>query len=252
MFLRAVSLAVLVLLLLSGSARADDYADISWVNLVRTLVRFNALDLSDQNLLDEYAIVSECDLYKAYFNNDFKWNQVRQAIRDSVAMNVATFPSNYHYDISMRLDRYDFAAKLFRFTEKSSLRGVNAFTLYSVTGTGCGQADVKLLPRIFRAVLSSPVYLDGLPLSEGDAEALLSRMDKNKNPDRTIYARYNFHTVYIEPLHKVEGFMETKELPHYEQAKGANPKEMRLDTQLDSVGFYEDPQMTKLIYLYTP
>jgi hypothetical protein len=253
MFLRLVCLVLLAFSFLTGSAQAQEYASISWANLMRTLVRFNALDLSDQNLLDEYAIITECDLYKSYYKDDFKWNQVRKAIRDSVQMNLAAYPTNYSHDLTSRLDRYDFEAKLFRFDGESSLRGVNTFLLYSVKGTGCGDAKVSLLPRTFRAVLSMPLYLDGLPLSEGDAKALLSRMTKDNNPDRLIFARYNFRTVYIEPLHrKAEMGKAASGKTQYTQTNSSSSDEVRFDVQLDSIGFYEDPQRTKLIYSYMP
>jgi len=87
MFFRTLILAVFVLSLSTGAARAqEEYATPTWANLVRTLVRFGALDLTDQNLLDEYALVAECDMYREYYPNDFRWDAVRKIIRKSVQM----------------------------------------------------------------------------------------------------------------------------------------------------------------------
>ncbi|MFA4995088.1 MAG: DUF4852 domain-containing protein [Bdellovibrionales bacterium] len=252
MFFRFLCLVLLAFSLFTGRAQAQEYSQISWINLIHTLVRFNALNLLDQNLLDEYAIISECDLYKKYYQNDFKWNQVRQAIRESVSMNVATYPTNYQHDLTMRLGRFDFEGKIFRFDEKSSLHGVNTFALLAVDGTGCGGAKVEYIPRVFRAILSSPIFLEGLPLSEEDAQALLTRMEKNQNPERIIFLRYNFRTVYVEPLRKIEERRDMGQKAHYAQTNAGSQKEVKFDMQLDSVGFYEDPQRTKLIYQYTP
>ena len=252
MIIRFVCLVFLAFSLFTGRAQAQEYAPISWVNLIHTMIRFNAINMSDQNILDEYAIVSEYDLYKTFFKDDFKWNQVREAIKDSIRLNIATYPTNYFHDLTVRLDRYDFEAKLFRLDAESVLRGVNSFALLAVRGTGCEKAKVEYLPRSFRAVLSAPVYLDGLPLSEGDAKALLERMKIGDNPKRIIFARYNFRTVYIEPMHKIERdfFGQTK--MRYAQTKAGSSDVVRLDMRLDSIGFYEDPQRTKLVYLFTP
>ncbi len=249
---RLIFLAILALTLAIGSARAQEYSAASWPNLMRTMVRFNALDLSDLALLDEYAIITDCDLYKAFFTNDFKWNQVRQAMRQSIQANIATFPTNYYYDIQMQLDRYDFTTKLFRFTDRSTVRGVNTLALYAVEGTGCGFADVKFIPRRFRAVLSAPLYLEGFPLNEKDAQELLARMDKNQNSHRIIFARYNLRTVYIEPLRKSMSHTGDATVTRYDQSNAISRNAVRLDAQLDSVGFYEDAERTKLIYQYQP
>ncbi len=252
MIIRFVCLAFLAFSLLTGKAQAQEYAQASWINLIHTLIRLNAINMSDQRLLDEYTIVSECDLYKAFYKDDFKWNQVRQAVRDSIKMNIATYPINYFHDLTLRLDRYDFDAKHFRFDKESSFRGVNSFSIYSVTGTGCGEATIEYLPRSFRAVLSAPVFLDGLPLSEGDAKALLLRMNKDDNPKRIIFVRFNFRTVYIEPLSKIERQTAGGGKTIYSQINAASTGEVRIDAQLDSIGFYEDQERTKLIYLYAP
>jgi hypothetical protein len=220
--------------------------------MVRTMVRMNALDLSDQRLLDEYAIITECELYKAFFHDDFKWNQVRSALKDSIRTSIATFPMNYHYDLKMQLDRYDFATKFFRFTKKSLLNNINTFVLYSVEGTGCGMAEVQYIPRTYRAVVSSPLYLEGLPLTDKDARDLLARMDKDENISRIIYARFNLRTVYVEPLRKTAGRNPEGVDDKYVQSRVPEKSTVRLDVHLDSIGFYEDPQMTRLIYMYQP
>ncbi|MDE2029952.1 MAG: DUF4852 domain-containing protein [Alphaproteobacteria bacterium] len=248
MRLRLFTAAFFACCLAAGSARADIYAKPSWQNLMKTMVRFNALDLSDTKLLDQYAIITECDLYKAYYNNDFKWEEVRHAIVNSIRKNIATYPIAYQYDTRLQLDRYDFASKLFRFTKKSTINNINSFDIYSVEGTGCGTASVTLLPRDFHAVLADPIYMQGLPLDEKDAEALLNQMTKDGNINRIIFVRFNLRIVYIDHMRKVAL---PGEVVHYEQSNAPNASWIRMDARLDSIDFYEDPQMTRLIYEFT-
>jgi hypothetical protein len=216
-------------------------ADPTWPNLLHTLVRFNALDLSNPAVIDEYGAVTECKLYTSFYNDDFKWNQVRQAVRKSAQMNVATFPTDYHYDIKLQLDRYDFTTKLFRFTEKSRINNINTFAILSVEGSDCGTVNVKHLPRIFRVVVPTPIYMDGLPLAEADAKAVLKQMDDSGNSSRITYTRFNFRITYVaaDKAHEI--------------AKGTDIEpDVRLDAQLDGIEFYLDPEMTKLIYKFEP
>ncbi len=232
-------------------ARAQEYAAPTWTNLVRTMIRFNALDISDDLMADDYAMIAECGLYKAYSGDEFKWHDVKKALRDSVRMNMPSYPTNYRYDAAIRLGRYDFKNKIYGFSEENTLRGINSFVLYEVEGQPCDVGEVGYVPRAFRAMLSAPIALDGLPLSEKDAQALSQRVKKDN--DGLVYARYNIRTIYIEPLQKMSSRRKKeKEEPVYGQSLGKTSKEVRFDAELDSIGFYEDRERTKLIYVYAP
>ena len=59
MLLRFLLLSLVVVSFFAGSAHADDYVKPTWPDLTRTLIRFSALSLADQNILDEYAVITE-------------------------------------------------------------------------------------------------------------------------------------------------------------------------------------------------
>lgn len=231
-------------------AAAGDYVRPTWPNVLRTMVRFNAIDLEDQAIIDEYAVITECDLYRAFYHDDFKWNQVRQAVRKSVEQNLATFPSTYSYEVKLQLDRYDFNTQLYKFTDKSAIRNVNAFMIYSVEGIPCGSTDIQIMPRNYRAVLASPVYLEGIPLPEKDAKTLLKMMTENKNLDRIVYAKFNLRIVYVEPMRRTTKRIGLETRSIYGQSSVDRPGLLRLDARLDSIEFYADPQMRQLIYQF--
>jgi len=221
--------------------------------MLKTMVRFNALDITDKNILDEYAIITECDLYTAFYKNDFKWNQVRQAILKSVKNGVALFPTSYYFDTTVKLDRYDFENKIFLFAKSTSLNNINAFSLYSVKGDVCGSSAIKYVPKEYKAVLDAPVVLNGLALSEKDAKELLKRMEKDKNTERAIFARFNVSIVYIDALRKsiTTSKGDSPSKIQYEQTgKGTSKTSVRMDARLDSIQFYADPEMTQLIFQY--
>ena len=247
--LRCFFLIILIMFsLVAGKARADEYAKPTWADLTRTLVRFSALNLADQNILDEYSIITECDLYKAFYRDDFKWKQVQQAVLQSARNHIAGFPTEYHYDSKFHLDRYDFKDKIFRFTQTSLIKNVNAFVIYTVEGTGCGTADVKSIPRSFRAVLADALTINGLQMPEKDGQALLKQMNEENNTDRTVYGRFYLRITYIEPLVRYASADNVQYHQSNKQLDGA----VRLDARLDAVDFYADPEMTRLLYHYQP
>lgn len=253
---RFLAHSVLFLILLAtvaagrpSSAHAEDYAKPDWANLLRTLIRFSALTLDDDVVLDEYAIATECDLYKTFYREDFQWNRVRKTIRESVRQNVATFPTSYSYTTQLQLDRYDFNEKLFRFTQKTTIHNVNALNFYKIEGASCDGVSVKLVPTSFRAVLDVPIFVEGIPIGASDAENLLNHMKAEGNTDRVVNAVFNMRIVYIDPLRPANKNGDGRGL-----SQGNNPEErsVRLDVRLDSIDFYEDATKTKLIYKLQP
>jgi Domain of unknown function (DUF4852) len=99
---------LLALLVVALPAQASVYMRPTYDNLIKTLVRYGSLELTDDQVLDEYAMVTDCDLYKAFFGNDFKWGQVRDSMRESVQLNITKFPNSYVYEDKLALDHYDF------------------------------------------------------------------------------------------------------------------------------------------------
>ncbi|MDP9126641.1 MAG: DUF4852 domain-containing protein [Pseudomonadota bacterium] len=237
----------------ADAVKPDDYIRPTWSDLLRTMVRFNALDLSDDNLLDSYASVTECDLYQFYYKDDFKWNQVRKSLRESISMNTQTFPVYYRFDSEVLLDRYDFQNKVYRFQEKSVIRNVNLFRIYDVQGSPCGDPASQYMPRSFQAASDTTVNLNGLPLAPADAQALLRQMNDDKNYDRVLFMRVNMTVTYIGRLHKeITDLGVNGKRAIYFQNKDTDPHVVKLDVRLDSVAFYEDQDKTKLVYTFKP
>ncbi|MER2520477.1 MAG: DUF4852 domain-containing protein [Bdellovibrionales bacterium] len=245
-----ISLMLFGCLCLPQAARADEYAKPSWPSMVRVLARFNAFDFSDEKLLEEYAIVTECEMYEQFYRDDFRWHKVLQAVKTSIGQFSMTYPTSYAYDVELQLGRYDFKNKLFRFTEKSKIYNVNSFVLFQASAKACvGGRHIAFIPSVFRAVLDAAVYIPGLPLSQKDSEMLLELMDRDNNPSRIVKARFNLRVIYVEKFHRTsdgdQGY-------YYTQKDKHEGPSARLEAHLDSVEFFEDAAMRKLIYTYRP
>jgi hypothetical protein len=243
---------LLALTLFVGPAFAADYVDTNWQNLTRALVRFNAIKLDDPLIMDDYALITECDLYNQWYKDEFKWSAVRKAIMDSVRNNIATFPMNFHYDVRIQLDRYDFSRKLFLISSNTALRNINALDMYSSSGPSCGFKEAKYLPHTFRAVLGTPLYLDGLPLSEAEGKAVVDKLAADHNTNRNIFARLNIKIIYIDALRKSTMRNGDMIVTRYDQTTDGPSQTVRLDARLDSIDFYTDNHLGNLIYEYIP
>lgn len=232
--------------------QADEpYVVSDWTNLTRSLIRAEAINIQEDNtLLDEYALISECGLYKEYYQDDFKWNEVRKAIRKSIELNKATYPIRYHYDTTVQLDRYDFAAKTYRFREKSIINRANVFLLYDVSGVPCEAGGIKNLPHKFRALVNDPISITGVSLSPEDAEALLHYMDVSGNTDHVLYLNFELTLQYIYPIHREVKNVTTGAAVYIQGADRVG--EVNMEAKLDRVRFYADPDGKILIYTLTP
>jgi len=109
---------------------------------------------------------------------------------------------------------------------------------------GCGSMERVKLPTSYRIVMDNPIYISGLPFGEIEAKKLLSRLQEAGNNGRAIFVRFNFRITYVAPVVKNE--------TNYAQQKegGKFSSEIRLDAKLNSINFYEDPERTKLLYVY--
>lgn len=231
------------------------YISPTWADLLRTMVRFGALDLQDDNLLDEYAAVTDCDIYKFYFKDDFKWNAIRKKIRDSADLKMTTYSAHYYFYTVLKLEHYDFDKKIYRFTPATTINNVNVFKLFGYPTQNYCDRHIRYIPAAFQAVTDVPFTLAGLPLAPADAQALLRQMEADKNVDHAVIVKFDMTITYIGRLLKLAtgvgaSSRQVKYSQTFDDSKG--PIVLRLDARLDSVEFYEDVAMTKLVYSTKP
>lgn len=239
-------------------ARAEgEYVKPSLANFFKTLVRFGAVDIRSEKMLDVYARVVECKIYKKYYGNDFEWVKIRKAIKESIKNDIGSFPMAYYFDSVLQLGRYDFKNGFYRFTDKTAQTRSNVFTIRAHDEERCTEERTFFPPLTYQFILDTPLKMLGLPLTADEGRLLLERMEQAKNNDRLIYVRFNFRVAYIAALTSGEN-----EKYSYEQAnqKRLGPLVTQtawdgivsIDARIDSIDYYEDEAHTKLIYTYLP
>jgi hypothetical protein len=226
---------------------AEDYIKPTLIDFIHTLVRFGAVNLDDTDVIDDYARLAECDLYIAFYHNDFKWHQIQKLLRQKLEDGIPTYPTAYYIDEKLQLGRYDFDEKLYRFTDGTAPKNTNAFTVYD-DGFDCGTVPVHIWPLMYRFVINTPVTLLGLPIFEKDAETLLNRMNESGNNDHIVYTRFKMRVLAVGTYSRAKDTRDGK----FVSGLRSDQKDSHIDSNLDSVEFYEDPKYTKLIYVYRP
>lgn len=227
---------LLVVICSPAPAWAQKFAPLTMANIAQTLVRFDALNINNDAWLDDYAQLNDCAEYVRRFRDDFALQARRMALRKKLEAERKNYPDSYYFTSEMQLDRYDFNSRIFRLHEKSRLVNINSFSLVRMRGHEvCVKgANLKMMPEEIGAVLDQPVTLEGLPISKEQSKNLIDRMNALKNFDRKIYARFSLTVVYAPEL-----------------GMGDWNGRYDVDAQLLAIEFFEDPQMTKAIWVYT-
>ncbi len=241
-------LLALVLSFSPSRSRAEDFLKPTPKFLLQAALRFGALDINNDVVIDDYAKIAECDLYQAFGKNDFKWQKIRAGLRAKIKDEIVTYPSAFYVYGLVNLDRYDFDNKIFRLDNQGKFSAVNALNLGRIDAKTC-DAMLKVIPVTYTAALDSQVRLPGFTMDEADADALLSRMEKDNNTARQIMAKFNVRVIYVQ---KAPINFALIDQWHDDSTYVGKVRNVRMEVRLDSIEFFEDKEMTKRIYVYQP
>lgn len=211
---------------------SNEYFSPTFENLSKTLIAMDYYDLMDDKILDEYAQVNYCELYQNYFDNDFEWQRIRDAIRDDIKENLKTYPRYYDVVGPMYIDRYDFEREAFRLKPESKILNVGRLTIYEEVSNvyHCDRTSPSdYFPVKFIAWLNQPVNITQIKMEPEDAKALLDRLDRRLET-RMVYVRFR---ILILAVRDVTGI-----------SRGAKAN---MHAVLEDISFFEDNQLNYFI-----
>lgn len=232
-----------------AQARAEEYVKPDLLRLVQLLVRFGAVNLDDNEVIDDYSRIAECQIFNDFYKDDFKWRNIQDILRKKLRDNVATYPTSFYVDMILSLDRYDFNKKIYTFSPQTAPKNANSFIIDDKS-TECAGWSVSVWPITYRFILQDSVTFPGLPLFEDDAKMLLTRMNESGNTAHQVFARYKMRVISVAPYFRTKEKVgeDSKLTGRLWSANWQKP----IVARLDYLEFYEDPERTKLIYVYKP
>lgn len=172
-----------------------DYQRPSLEALTRTMIRFNGTNTDLDPILDEYARVVHCDLYRRFYTNEFEWQRIRPAMRQSIEINREGFPLRYRYSGRVWLDQYDFEDEEFDLRNADDLRQLGVVWLLNGSEVPCAEDEpgsvsgdqLSYLPQRFRVRLDQPISLQSIPMSPEFGRRLLGRLTAEGNDERVVW-----------------------------------------------------------------
>lgn len=91
----------------------DEYIPITLESLSKLYWVIGKLDLTDDEAIDNYMIINECELYTQFYHDDIEWKKLHDATREYISQNMSTFHTRFELLVPIALDRYNVEEKKF-------------------------------------------------------------------------------------------------------------------------------------------
>lgn len=189
------------------------YTQITYDNLYRLAWSYGAYGPDDIDALNIYLMVTECNLYKKFFANEFEWEKIRIATRDYLKNNKTKVPRYYEYVQPIFLGRYDYSLQGFPIIDAESFKGQKNFQFASFRGgsTLCGvfSFDFARYPSTGVLTVDSPMNFSFVRVPLKLAQKYVEWRAKQGLGDadnRQAYIRYRIRVDDYNGIRTFEGF----------------------------------------------
>jgi len=210
----------------------NTYVQTTYENLYKLAWSYDAFSSADEEDLNTYLMITECNLYNKFFQNEFEWEKIKIATRKFIADNKDKVPRYYEYVQPIFLGRYDYALQGFPIiVDAQEFKGQKnlQFAKFQAGETSCGRMDInsRRFPAEGVVSLLSPLNLAfirvPLPLAEKYIEWRSKQQDIEEGK-RQAYIRYRI---------RIDGYDGIKSYSLGLDAFNFNGKLMRLDVFAD-------------------
>lgn len=214
------------------------YMKVDLRTITQTFFSFYNGGNPSNKMLDEYAELAYCDLYKSSYVNDFEWASIRESIKRDLKAYSPNAPKRYEIPSDFKIGRYDFAKKKFPLHEDSVFMSVGSLSLFDPRNTFsfCGRGGtMKALPNRYILSLYSPLNLEEIRIDDEVARKIVSNIYSDSYGQRYFFAKFRVT------------------LLDYLGNQGANiaNNAVTVKGQLDSIELYLDPERTKKFHTIT-
>lgn len=180
----------------------DDYVLPTLENISRLYWKKNALDINDNESIDNFLLINECPIYERFYEDDFEWLRVREAAKNLIIEEREKFSHKFKIVVPVDLGRYDSIRQGFPLINKTAFKSLRRV---EIGGNSYGEdvcdkvGVIKNYPRNIILILNKPFTFDFIQLDEHIAQAFIVRQKYeealrpkdlgNRDYDRLAYAR---------------------------------------------------------------
>lgn len=217
----------------------EGYYPSDHASLSKLLWKFGYYNQDSDDAIDAFFQLSECDLYKTYYKNDFEWKNIRESFAREMQYFAKEIPNTYYINAFIPLGRYNFEKSAFEIDDEYKLNNAGTIKVpfYTKPPQECGGTNIKadLYPHIIKFFADNKFALSHIPVPPNEAEGLIKRIGEFQ------YSEKNGDNRIVPVRFKIK-MRDVKEFNF-----GTFP-EVTFEGFLVEIEFFEDPQMTQLIW----
>ena len=147
------------------------YKEVTLKNLSNLYWTMNRLDLKNDNHIDNYLLINECDIYTDYVHNEFQWREIRSTARESLEDRIKTFSPRMKFVQPLKLGDYDAQKEGFDIVRNDRIHQIRRFEIKTIDFrrdicTFDDQYTFEGYPKGIMAELSRLYRVETLVLSE--------------------------------------------------------------------------------------
>lgn len=175
----------------------NTYTQVTYENLYKLAWSYDAFSAANEEALNVYLIITECNLYNKFFENEFEWEKIKVATREFIGANKNKIPRYYEYVQPIYMGRYDYSLQGFPILDAKEFKGQKnlQFANYQGGDTSCGRFNLDNVKYPSTGVLSisSPLNLSFIRVPLNLAQQYIEWRSKQGNLNevkRQAYIRY--------------------------------------------------------------
>lgn len=233
---------------------SEEYINPGLRSLSKLYWRIGKFDISDDEAIDNFMMINECNIYREYSLNDLEWKRIRESTRYHISNSVDHFPSHFQTLVPLELGNYNEEGQYFEIKPESQILNVRKIQVVGVQdnssgseGRICGVSKrrIKGYPEGLLINVLHPISFTRIPVSPQMATLYLQKVnEKYMKYDLRSRARYYKRMVYMRGLLSVYSYDNEGNDAHREDKRGLTP----VIGHLDGVEIYANPELTLLLY----
>lgn len=220
--------------------RGNDFRRSTYQNMTKLYWYYGFPDIENNEHIDIFFQVNECDLYEKYYGDEFEWGPLRETMRDYLRSSSSNFSRRLYFDLPIEVGIYNVEKGNFTVESKNFNSAERDFfphpTYVGWNKNFCGYSNPlapdNSYPRegLFRLI--RPINVPHIKVEEAQAKQLVRKWKEKEAEKRYLAIRiYLTITKYVG----LQDFSRNKSVPVYL-------------AYLEGYEIYEDLTMENLLF----
>lgn len=185
----------------------DGYIEPTFENLANMYWGVGKFDMDDNKAIDYYMMITNCPIYKQYFNNEFEWEKIRTAARQYIDANRSKLPTRFEAILPLVLNDYDVKMQQFSIDkayQQHNIMRIDILSNLEGKNTCDFKGRIPLYPKNIIVVLNRPFSLRSFPVNPEIAQIYMEEQGRimTKKMENTFAKKtVKLHSEHVRPAY---------------------------------------------------